>query len=221
MTNLRLILLGMTFLAAIPSWSEAKLLRAGTCGGCHVKNFNGWHASGHAKSVSGKEFKRSLERHLLKEERDDGSFCFRCHAPVILMTGEAFKATKEILRGKASREGVTCVVCHSVESVKGGIAIYAPGDISAYHKVKNLKFIDREALCTTCHGSYNFDTNDEPSEAGKKGFFTSITLKFEKLIGKGSKKETDHRFKGTVSEHDETGGCPGLTDPEGVEEYDH
>lgn len=210
-------ILPMMFMAflMLPDAGEGKLLRAGTCGGCHIRSFDGWQTSGHAKSVSSEEFRLSLKRYLLKAGRDDGSFCFRCHAPAILITGEAFTATEEILRGRGSREGVTCIVCHSVESVKGGIAKYDPGDISAYHRVKDLESIDRQALCSSCHRDYGSFENDTSVEADKKGFFRKIALIFGDIINKGSKKEVDHSFRESAPGHDKAWKCPGL---EGLEE---
>ncbi len=106
----------------------AVLPRAGTCGGCHVENFNGWQSSAHAFSVSSTEFRSAFKAYLKREDTDDGGFCFRCHAPAILISGGVFEATKRVLKGRSPGAGVTCIVCHSVESVKDGRAVRDPGE---------------------------------------------------------------------------------------------
>lgn len=204
---MKILLLFICLIIALSTVSMAQIPRAGTCGGCHGENFRSWQNSAHAGSISSARFRVALKRYLLNEDRGEGGFCFRCHAPAIVISGEEFEATKRILKGKGLKEGVTCVVCHSVESIKSGEAVYATGNIPSYHRVKDLKNIDREALCATCHNA-----GFKRDEAGvkKKGYLKGMALKLGLFVDKDSTRATDHQFFGTVPESSEDKLCPGL-----------
>jgi hypothetical protein len=195
----------MILLAALSTAAAAGLPRAGTCGACHTSNFDGWSPSAHARSTSSDEFRIALKRYLADHDTDDGGFCFRCHAPTILISGGSFKATRELLMGRSSRDSVTCVACHSIESIKDGRAIYDPGDSRAYHRVRDLRSIKTEQLCRTCHSAYKPGPRAEADreQARPAGFIS-------RLLGSAdSSKKIDHGFPGVVVTSTEDGSCPG------------
>lgn len=208
---MKTILASLLLLFTLSVAQAAQLPRAGTCGSCHVENFNDWHASDHAQSIASERFRKNLRRYLLREDTENGEFCFRCHAPAVLITGDVFAATKMVLRGNHSMEGVTCVVCHSVESIKEGKALYAAGNVPAYHRVKDLQSIDRAALCTTCHGAYTPDM-DSPVNVEEKGFLTELVSGLKQLVSGKTIETTDHGFPGFILQNTDDGGdglCPG------------
>lgn len=189
-----------------PSWAAA-LPRAGYCGGCHIDNFREWKSSAHARSIMGEGFKKALKEHLLREGTDEGGFCFRCHAPELIISGDIFEATKRALKGNAPGEGVTCIVCHTVESIKEGKLIYDIGDFPAYHRVKDLRSLDRTGLCTTCHGFYK---QKDTVKEEKSGFFMRHVSRVADLFHARRYKKSDHTFSDSIIVEKEGKGCPGI-----------
>lgn len=172
------------------SVARAEVLpRAGTCGGCHTESFEGWGASAHARSTSSKAFRRGLKTYLLEEGTDSGAYCFRCHAPGVFISGGVFEFTRAVLKEDVPGGGVTCVVCHSVEAVKDGGVVYDLGESPGYHRVKDLRSIERKELCTTCHSVYKEESKTESAEASET---------------------SDHTFPGVIVAYEEDGVCPGM-----------
>ncbi len=204
---MRPILAGMILLVTLSTAQAAGLPRAGTCGACHTANFDGWSSSAHARSTSNDRFRSALKRYLVEQDTDDGGFCFRCHAPIILISGGSFKATRELLMGRTPRNSVTCVVCHSVESIKDGKAIYDPGDSRAYHRVRDLRSIKRERLCRTCHSVYKpaLRVEADHEQDRPSGFISRL----RRSAGGGTPEKIDHGFPGVVVTATEDGSCPG------------
>ncbi|MBI3398839.1 MAG: hypothetical protein HY026_06380 [Deltaproteobacteria bacterium] len=197
----------MIILITLSSAGAAVLPRAGACGSCHVDNFREWESSAHSRSILGERFRKALKEHLLRDGTDEGSFCFRCHAPELIISGDVFEATKMALNGKAPAEGVTCVACHSVESVKGGKPVYDPGDFPGYHRVKDLRSLDRAGLCTTCHSVYK-QKNIVREE--KSGFLMRNVSWVTELFHARRSKKSDHGFSDTIIVEKEGEGCPGV-----------
>ncbi len=204
---MRLILVSMIVLLTYTVAGANGLSRAGTCGGCHVENFNVWQASPHARSISSAEFRGAFKAYLKRADTDDGGLCFRCHAPAILISGGVFEATKRVLRGRTPGEGVTCIACHSVESVKEGRAVRDPGESRNYHRVRDLRSIDRERFCTTCHSSYE---EQSAGEVKKTGLRTSLVSSFNRVVGTETAPTVDHGFPGAIVLSKEGGSCPGM-----------
>jgi len=204
---MKLSLLIISLILAFPAAGIAKVLRAGTCGACHVENYHSWQNSAHSRSIQSKNFQKALKIHLIAEGKDEGGFCFACHAPTINLSGSEFQATRKILKGKPVRDGVTCIVCHGVESIKRGKAVYDTANISSYHIVKDLKNIDKESLCSTCHSSKPKFVKAEITE---EGFLKKIFIKAGLIIGRKSKVKTDHKFSESFAETGEVSTCPGL-----------
>ena len=196
----------MALVILLSGGAQAGLPRAGTCGGCHVENFRDWRSSAHSRAVSGERFRKALKEYLLRHDTDEGGFCFRCHAPGVLITGGVFEATEDIVRGRPHVEGVGCAVCHSVETVKDGVAVYDPGESRGYHGVKDLRSIDKEGLCNTCHSSYRAVEREEAAE--KKGLLAGVFSWLGRMVGVGASNKIDHTFSGTIVPEDES--CPGM-----------
>jgi len=176
------------------------LPRAESCGSCHVSNFDTWESSAHADSISRQGFRSCLEDYLEKERTNSGAYCFDCHAPGEVISGDVFAATNDVMKGKLYRDGVTCVACHSVESIQDGKAIYDPGGINGYHSVKDLKSVDREALCLTCHSRYQ--STRPVTEETAPGFFENLYAGLSGVVSTKNKTITDHRFVESVVENE-------------------
>jgi len=204
---MKLSLLFISLIIAFPTAGIAGGLRAGTCGACHVGNYNSWQNSAHSRSILSDDFRSALKTHLLVEGKDEGGFCFGCHAPTINIVGNEFQATRKILKGKPLKAGVTCIVCHGVESIKKGKAVYDTANISSYHIVKDLKNIDKESLCSMCHNSA---PKLVKAEIPKQGFLKKISIKAGLIIGRKSTVKTDHKFSESFADTGEDKTCPGL-----------
>lgn len=195
---MRLIVMLLFLLTTSLTVQSRGLPRAEGCGSCHVSNFDTWEASAHADSISSRDFRSCLEDYLEEEGTDSGSYCLECHAPGEVISGDVFAATRDIVKGKVHRDGVTCVACHSVESIEEGKAVYDPGGINGYHSVKDLKSVDREALCLTCHSRYQ-STSPVAEETGT-GFFEGLYASLSGVVRIRNKTIIDHRFVESVVE---------------------
>ena len=200
-----LLLISLLFI--FPAAGTAKTLRAGTCGACHVENYDSWQDSAHSRSILSDDFRKALKNYLLVEGKKEALFCFNCHAPTINISGNEFQATRNILKGKPVKTGVTCIVCHGVESIRKGITIYDTANISSYHIVNDLKNIDKESLCSTCHSS---ELKFVKVETEEEGFLKNIAVKAGLFRDKKSKIKTDHKFLNTFADAGEENKCPGL-----------
>src|SRR5574341_1244176 len=81
-----------------------------TCGACHTVIYKEWKNSVHASSISDPVFLGVFN----EVEREKKSFCLKCHAPTVRVTGD-YDLTQFI-----TKEGVTCDFCHTVKSVDLG-----------------------------------------------------------------------------------------------------
>lgn len=204
---MKLSLLFISLLIVFPATGIGKTLRAGTCGACHIETYDSWKDSAHSRSIFSDDFRSALKNHLSVEGKDEGRFCFDCHAPTINIAGNEFQATKKILKGKPVKTGVTCIVCHGVESIKKGKAVYDTANISSYHIVNDLKNIDKESLCSTCH---SLEPKFDKMETKEEGFLKKIAVKVGLVRDKKSKIKTDHKFLKTFADSGEENKCPGL-----------
>ena len=185
------------------------LPRAESCGSCHVSNFDTWQDSSHANSVSSSGFRSCLKNYLEKENTNSGAYCFECHAPGEVISGDVFAATRDMVKGKTHRGGVTCVACHSVESVENGKAVYDPGDIHGYHSVKDLRSVNRAALCSTCHSTYK--STHSVKERIEPGFFQGLFASIADLVSTKNEARTDHRFTESMVANEGHWLCPDIS----------
>ena len=192
----------------LPAVAMASVPRAGTCGGCHSENFRSWDDSAHSESILNDKFRAALKHYLHSDKSKGGTYCFGCHAPSIVISGKEFEATRKVLKGQPLRGGVTCVACHGVESIKKGEVRYETAEIPSYHRVKDLKNIDRKTLCTTCH---NEIAEQAEIEAPQQGLLKGVALKLGLIVDDGATTKTDHSFSGLLPA-DKERKCPGLKD---------
>lgn len=201
-------ILTIIILLTMASYAGAAALpKAGACGSCHVENFREWESSAHSRSILSQEFRDALKKYLLKEGTDEGGFCFRCHAPELVISGDIFEATKMALKGKTPNGGVTCVVCHSVESVRDGKLIYDTADFSSYHRVKDLMSLDRAGLCTACHSVYR---KNNAAMEGNRGFLMRHVSKIANLFAGKRGRKSNHSFSDATVAEKKGQGCPGI-----------
>jgi hypothetical protein len=206
---MRLLVIFLLLFATSLAAQAKGLPRAESCGSCHVSDFDTWQASAHANSITSVGFRSCLENYLEKKNTHSGAYCFECHAPGEVISGDVFAATHDVVKGKIYRDGVTCVACHSVESVENGKAVYDPGDIHGYHSVKDLRSVNRAALCSTCHGRYQFLL--PAKEKLEPGFFAGLYASLVGLVSTKNNSITDHRFSESVVANEGHWACPDIS----------
>ena len=154
-----------------------------TCARCHVGIHENWSRSMHAVSATDAWYLRVKDLLAFEEGEQAVRLCAGCHAPVALMTGEVGLYSQESV---SSQQGVSCLFCHTVESVHGGNGgwVSNPGRVRAYkggdylspegienaahlvmaapgvHKADMMRPLYRESeMCMSCH---QFEQNGVP-----------------------------------------------------------
>ena len=91
------------------------------CANCHPRQYRQWSMSQHAYSQMSPVF-NAMQATIFKiTNGSNGDFCVRCHTPIGMNLGES-EFMSNIDRHAASREGVSCVVCHRVSQAYGKIS---------------------------------------------------------------------------------------------------
>ena len=153
--------------------------------GCHSDIYDQWNSSAHRYS-STDVFYRKAEAYMVETEGKEATrYCGGCHDPVALLSGAI--NTGVGLDSKYSHEGSSCIVCHSVSSIRhlkgsGSYVVKAPrrylfanseSEFSKFlnrlliriapslHKMEYTKdFYSDPEYCATCHKQYIKDPND-------------------------------------------------------------
>ena len=106
---------------------------ASKCATCHQKIYDEWRVSNHAYASISPMFHKFEQRISELSQGTVGFFCMRCHASVGTTLGEP-RELPLWERSQVSREGVTCITCHRVDTeynkVNGARRI-EPGNIHA------------------------------------------------------------------------------------------
>ena len=112
-------------------FDETSYPSAQDCRPCHEQHYREWSVSSHAYAQISPVF-NAMQATLIRQTNGTlGDFCIRCHTPIGMELGEpVFAAYSE--RSDVSNEGVTCIVCHSVDREYGKVSARFPlanGDI--------------------------------------------------------------------------------------------
>ena len=92
-------------------FKESRFPSANECATCHPKQYREWSVSQHAYAQLSPLMMSMQNAMNLGTSSTNGDFCLRCHAPVGSDLGEPFSISN-LDRHPASREGITCVICH-------------------------------------------------------------------------------------------------------------
>ncbi len=147
-------------------------LSAEQCGVCHVKHYEEWKISTHAKAWVDLQFQAELKK------ESSPFMCINCHIPLQnqqeyivkgLVDGDIYKPVKEKnprFDKDLQQEGITCASCH----VRNNVIIGPTGTSKAPHKtIKDTVHLS-ESLCIACHNAVavltptlacTFETGDE------------------------------------------------------------
>lgn len=94
---------------------------ASECKQCHPDHYREWSVSPHAYAQMSPVFNAMHATTLTITNGTNGDFCIRCHTPVGMNLSEDIFMSN-IDRNPTSREGITCVVCHRVDTTYGKIS---------------------------------------------------------------------------------------------------
>ncbi len=129
-----------------------------TCKTCHPDHYREWSVSAHAYSQVSPVFNAFHGAVVALTNGTNGDFCIRCHTP-IGMNREEPEFISNMDRHPASREGITCIVCHRLAKpfgkTSGRLAI-VKGDLfdPMYGPTGN-----KELKRVIGSGEYNVNTN--------------------------------------------------------------
>jgi len=99
-----ILLLAAPVLGAEPLPSEA-------CGLCHRDIYSMWKGSAHSRSMESLVFQEALGRTRREHGPGNAQICLGCHAPMLQVIADPN------LRQKATWDGVSCELCHSLTAV--------------------------------------------------------------------------------------------------------
>jgi len=94
---------------------------ATTCRECHPDHYREWSVSPHSYAQMSPVFNAMQATILKRTNGTNGDFCIRCHTPVGMNLSEPIFMSN-VDRHPTSREGITCIVCHRVNSPYGKIS---------------------------------------------------------------------------------------------------
>lgn len=100
---------------------EKEFPSALSCARCHPQHFDEWAASPHAYAQMSPVFNAMHGTIVKRTNGTNGDFCIRCHTPVGMQKNEPV-FTSNLDRHPASREGITCIVCHRVNQNYGKVS---------------------------------------------------------------------------------------------------
>jgi hypothetical protein len=99
---------------------ENKYPSATVCQGCHPDHYREWAMSQHAYAQLSPTLQAFQGTFLKLMNVTTGDFCIRCHNPVGMNLGEK-PYMSSVDRHPASYEGITCVVCHRLNTAYGRV----------------------------------------------------------------------------------------------------
>lgn len=107
--------------AHLALFSEDRYPSANTCGSCHPKQFDQWSVSQHAYAQMSPVYMAMQNTINAQTSNTNGDFCIRCHTQIGMNKGESTYISN-LERHPASREGITCVVCHRLDQEYGKVS---------------------------------------------------------------------------------------------------
>lgn len=128
------------------AFDKEQFPRASTCAACHQQIYDEWSYSNHAYASLSPMFHKFEQTITDLSSGTIGTFCVRCHAQVSTQVGEP-REMPMWERSQVSREGITCITCHRVNSeyykVNGERRINpAPLNSPVYSSKRDSKFAE-------------------------------------------------------------------------------
>lgn len=174
---LMLVIFAVSYMAtypSLPSQPEKKdglPVSAENCKSCHLEIYNQWQESFHARSIHTPTFRAMLTIFKYNTQGKHLDFCFKCHVPEVKVKGNTQPLVEQVLQGKPiESEGITCTICHSIESVEDKPDPEVPvafgfGPTPPYHQLKRTEVTKVAEMCGICH-DYNNPNFPHPELPG-------------------------------------------------------
>jgi len=102
-------------------FTESRFPSATTCAVCHPDQFREWSVSSHAYAQLSPVFNAMQGTIVKRTCGTNGDFCIRCHTQVGMQQKEPVLMSN-LDRSPASREGITCIVCHRISKNYGKVS---------------------------------------------------------------------------------------------------
>ncbi len=190
--------------------ASENFISAERCGKCHTDAHPQWRESAHANSFREPFYQKNVNDLTAQKDIAFTRHCESCHNPAALFTGSLTK-NPQFKKRPFDNDGVSCIVCHSIESVNGrGIGGYTFGQPALLQKEDGTKILEatdqqilddvpshkrammREVLkkpefCAACHKS------QVPKELNDYKFLRAFSVGDELQMSSFS-KESPHPF---------------------------
>lgn len=115
---------------------------ASRCGTCHTDMHPQWSQSAHRNSFREPFYTKNVNDLISQRNIAFTRHCESCHNPTALFSG-ALTDNPQFKSRPFDQDGVSCMVCHSIESVSGkGIGGYVMGQPALLQKTDGTKTID-------------------------------------------------------------------------------
>jgi tetratricopeptide (TPR) repeat protein len=185
-------------------------ISASRCASCHTDVHPQWRESAHANSFREPFYQKNVNDLISQKNIAFTRHCESCHNPAALFSG-ALTDNPQFRKRPFDQEGVSCMVCHSIESVNGkGIGGYVMGqpallqkedgtkileasdqeildDVPAHKRAMTKDVIKQPEFCASCHKS------QVPKELNDYKFLRAFSVGDE-LQQSAFSKESPHPF---------------------------
>ncbi|NQZ60547.1 MAG: hypothetical protein HRT88_24125, partial [Lentisphaeraceae bacterium] len=155
---------------------ENEYVSATQCQSCHEEHFEQWSRSQHAYAQLSPVYMAMQNTINILTSGTNGDFCIRCHNQVGMNKGEPTYMSN-LNRHPASKEGVTCVVCHRMSAS-------ASGEQLEYGKVSGRIALDKGGLTAKVFGPGRLAENETPDD---------VAALIKSLTEAGGDKATIHQ----------------------------
>lgn len=185
-------------------------ISAERCATCHTDIHPQWRESAHANSFREPFYQKNVKDLIKQKDIAHTRHCESCHNPPALFTG-ALTDSPQFKSRPFDNDGVSCIVCHSIESVNGrGIGGYVMGqpaliqkedgtkitqatdqeilnDVPGHKRAMMRDLIKKPEFCAACHKS------QVPQELNDYKFLRAFAVGDE-LQTSSFSKESPHPF---------------------------
>lgn len=185
-------------------------ISAARCASCHTDAHPQWRESAHANSFREPFYQKNVNDLIAQKDIAFTRHCESCHNPAALFSG-ALTVKPQFKNRPFDQEGVSCIVCHSIESVNGkGIGGYTMAEPALLKKEDGTKILEatdqeilndveshrramihdvtrKPELCASCHKS------QVPKELNDYKFLRAFSVGDELQMSSFS-KESPHPF---------------------------
>jgi tetratricopeptide (TPR) repeat protein/nitrate/TMAO reductase-like tetraheme cytochrome c subunit len=190
--------------------SSENFVSSARCATCHTDAHPQWRESAHANSFREPFYQKNVNDLIAQKNIAFTRHCESCHNPAALFTG-ALTDKPQFKKRPFDEEGVSCIVCHSIESVDGrGIGGYVFGqpaliqkedgtklleatdqqildDVAGHKRAMMRDLLKKPEFCAACHKS------QVPKELNDYKFLRAFAVGDELQMSSFS-KESPHPF---------------------------